>query len=60
MAPFQRATAMASADVARIGIRAMLDGRSCVVAGRLNSLIAWSTRLAPRQFLAAMADRLIG
>ncbi len=60
MAPFQRATAMASAAVARIGIRAMLAGRSCVVAGRLNSLVAWSTRLAPRQFLAAMADKLIG
>ena len=60
MMPFQRATAMVSADVARIGIRAMLDGRSCVVAGRINSLVAWSTRLAPRQFLAAMADRLIG
>jgi hypothetical protein len=60
MLPFQRQTAMASAEVARIGVRAMLSGRSCVVAGRLNSLIAWSTRLAPRQFLAAMAERMIG
>ncbi len=60
MVPFQRRTAMASSEAARIGIRAMLAGRSCVVAGRLNSLIAWSTRLAPRQFLAAMADKLIG
>jgi hypothetical protein len=31
-----------------------------VVAGRLNGLIAWATRFAPRQFLAAMADKLIG
>jgi short-subunit dehydrogenase len=60
MTAFQRRTAMPSAEVARIGIRAMLNRRSCVVAGRLNSLMAWSTRLAPRQFLAAMADKLIG
>jgi short-subunit dehydrogenase len=60
MTAFQRRTAMQSADVARIGVRAMLFGRSCVVAGKLNSLIAWSARLAPRQFLAAMADKLIG
>jgi short-subunit dehydrogenase len=60
MTAFQRRTAMQSADAARIGVRAMLSGRSCVVAGALNSLIAWSARLAPRQFLAAMADRLIG
>jgi short-subunit dehydrogenase len=60
MTAFQRRTAMPSAEVVRIGIRAMLGGRSCVVAGRLNSLIAWITRLAPRQFLAAMADRMIG
>jgi short-subunit dehydrogenase len=60
MRPFQQATAMTSAAVARIGIRAMLGRRSCIVAGRLNSLIAWSTRLAPRQFLAAMTDKLIG
>jgi short-subunit dehydrogenase len=60
MTAYQRRTAMASADVARIGVRAMLAGRSCVVAGRINNLIAWSARLAPRQFLAAMADKLIG
>jgi short-subunit dehydrogenase len=60
MTAFQRATAMPSAAVARIGIRALLAGRSCVVAGWTNNLVALSTRLAPRQFLAAMANRLIG
>lgn len=60
MTGFQRRMAMPSADVARIGIRAMLAGRSCVVAGRINRLIAWSARFAPRQFLAAMADKLNG
>ncbi len=60
MTAFQHATAMPSAAVARIGIRAMLASRSCVVAGRMNNLIALGTRLAPRQFLAFMADRLIG
>jgi short-subunit dehydrogenase len=60
MTAFQRLTAMNSADTARIGIRAMLAGRSGVVAGRINALVAWITRFAPRQFLASMADKLIG
>jgi short-subunit dehydrogenase len=60
MTAFQRLSAMDSAAVARIGIRAMLKGRSCVVAGRINAFVAYATRFAPRQFLAAMADKLIG
>jgi len=59
MTLFQRSTAMESADVVRIGIRALLKGRSCVVAGRLNALFAWGTRLLPRQVLAAAAARLM-
>ncbi|MGB7537828.1 MAG: SDR family oxidoreductase, partial [Anaerolineales bacterium] len=52
MTAFQRTTAMNSADVARIGIRAMLDKRSCVVAGWINALIAAFAPLMPRQFMA--------
>jgi hypothetical protein len=55
LTPYQRRTMMDSAQVARIGIEAMLQSRSCVVAGRVNALFAWLTRFAPRQTLAAVA-----
>lgn len=54
---YQRMTMMESSTVARIGIEAMLKGRSSVVAGRLNALFAWATRLMPRQMLAGLASR---
>ena len=57
LTPYQRLTMMDSAAVARIGIAAMLRGRSSVVAGRLNAAVAWVTRLMPRQAVAAMAYR---
>ena len=53
---YQRLTMMESADVARIGIEAVLKGRSSVVAGGFNALAAWSMRLIPRQFQAAMSN----
>jgi short-subunit dehydrogenase len=56
---YQKMTMMDSAKAARIGIKAMLHGRSCVVAGRLNSAFALGTRLMPRRALAAAADRLM-
>lgn len=59
MTAFQRLTAMNSPVVVRIGIRAMLGNRSCVVAGWLNALIARLTPLMPRQFMAAMASRMM-
>jgi short-subunit dehydrogenase len=40
---------------ARNGIEALLRGRSCVVAGRFNALVAWATRLLPRETLAWLA-----
>jgi hypothetical protein len=52
---FQRMTMMESAAVTQIGIKAMLRGRSYVVAGWFNTFVAWTTRLLPRQFLARMA-----
>lgn len=49
---YHRLTAMDSARVAEIGIRAMLKNRPSVVAGRVNSLMAWSNRLVPRRISA--------
>jgi hypothetical protein len=55
----RRRMMMSSADVARIGVRAMLAGSPSVVAGRLNALLSWSTRLIPRSWAAASTARLI-
>jgi uncharacterized protein len=54
---YQRLTMMDSSTVARIGLEAMLRGRSSVVAGRFNALLAWGTRLLPRQSLAGLASQ---
>ena len=54
---YQRLTMMESPVVARIGIEALLRGRSSVVAGRFNALFALGTRLLPRQVLASMASQ---
>jgi len=56
MTTYGRLTMMESAEVARIGIVAMLKGRSSVVAGGFNALAAWTMRLMPRQFQAALSD----
>ncbi len=52
---FQRMTIMESSAVVRIGIEAMLRGRSYVVAGRSNALMILMTRLMPRQMLTWFA-----
>jgi uncharacterized protein len=56
---FQRATMMTGAVVVRIGIKALLKGRSSVVSGWSNAFLAWGTRLLPRQTLAVVSDRLM-
>lgn len=56
---YQRMVMMQSADVARIGIDAMLRGKSSVVPGFFNTLTAWSNRLIPRSLAAALAYRLM-
>ena len=56
LTPYQRVTMMESATVVRIGIEAMLRGRSSVVSGWFNALFAWLTRLLPRQILARLAS----
>lgn len=56
---FHNATMMQSADVARIGIQAMLKRRYSIVAGFMNWLMAFSTRFTPRSMLAAVTYRLM-
>lgn len=56
---YQRLMMMRSADVARIGVAALLEGRPSVVPGWLNALTAWSNRLIPRRLSAALAARLM-
>ncbi|HVO38339.1 MAG TPA: SDR family oxidoreductase [Spirochaetia bacterium] len=56
---FQRSSMMKSADVARIGIEALLAGTSSVVPGFMNAFLAWSTRFLSRRAAAAMANRFM-
>jgi short-subunit dehydrogenase len=52
---YMRMTQMASPDVARIGIEAMLRGRSSVVPGLHNAAMVASVRLTPRRVVTALA-----
>jgi short-subunit dehydrogenase len=46
---------MDARTVARIGIEAMMSGKPLAIAGMMNRLVAWSTRLAPRQLTTKLA-----
>lgn len=48
---------MDAATVAAQGYRAMKAGRSLAITGTINSLMALSVRLVPRQFAASMARK---
>jgi short-subunit dehydrogenase len=52
---YQGLTMMDSATVACIGINAMLRGRSSVVAGWLNALLAGCMGFIPRSWAAGLA-----
>jgi len=56
---YQRAIMMTGEEVVRIGINALLKGRSSVVSGWSNAFLAWGTRFMPRQALAAVSGRLM-
>jgi uncharacterized protein len=43
--------------VAQIGLAAVRAGKQLVIAGRINAVMAFLTRFAPRQFAASMARR---
>ena len=56
---YHRSTAMSPAAVARIGVRALLAGRSSVVAGWMNAFMAWTTRFMPRPLAAAVTYQIM-
>lgn len=56
---YQRLLMMQPPEVVRIGLEAMLRRKPSVIAGRLNALIAWTTRFTPRRWTAAIAYRLM-
>jgi hypothetical protein len=56
---YQRMMMMTSADVAAIGVKAMLKGRYSVVPGFLNWLTALFTMITPDPINAAAASRLM-
>jgi short-subunit dehydrogenase len=50
---------MTAEQVARVGYRALLRGRQVIVPGFLNSLMIFSTRLAPRSWMARISKQLM-
>ena len=55
---FSSSHVMDAATVARIGLDASKHGKSLVIAGRMNTLMAFMTRFGPRQLMASVARRL--
>ncbi|OZB39933.1 MAG: oxidoreductase [Acidiphilium sp. 34-60-192] len=56
---FTKKSAMTASEVARIGLDALANGRSSVVAGTMNAAMAFGTRFAPRALAAKIAFRTI-
>ncbi len=53
-----RPTVLLPAEVARIGLDALFEGRPSVVAGRLNRLMSFGNRFTSRRFQAKVALRM--
>ena len=53
-------TALAPSEVARIGLKALIEGRPSVVAGRMNRTMALATRLMSRHQQAKMILSMAG
>lgn len=56
---YQRLSMMESEEVARIGIQALLKGRSSVVPGLWNAMMAWFATILPHRVTTALAYRLM-
>lgn len=56
---YQRVTRMQAPTVARQGVAAMLRGRTGVIAGWANALMAQGTRFMPRRLAARVAGQLM-
>jgi short-subunit dehydrogenase len=54
---FKSRNVMDAATVAQIGLAALKKHKALVIAGRMNAVLAFLTRFAPRQFTASMARR---
>jgi short-subunit dehydrogenase len=52
---FQGGNVMSAVEVAHIGWNAMRAGKPSIIAGSMNSALAFVTRLVPRQFAATLA-----
>lgn len=59
LTPFQRRSMMKSPEVAAIGLRALENGQPYVVAGRMNRLLALSSRMSPLSWATAIAGYLM-
>lgn len=49
---------MAPAEVARLGYEGCLKGRTIVIPGLVNRLLAWAPRIAPRAWAAALVRKV--
>lgn len=57
--PYLRMIKMDSAEIAKIGIQAMLRGRASIVPGWKVNLMAWISQRAPRSLVTALTGWLI-
>jgi short-subunit dehydrogenase len=56
---YHRLMGMPSTRAAALGLQALLARRPLAVIGRRNAVLAWSTRLLPRTWAAALTARLM-
>ncbi|MDE2236238.1 MAG: SDR family NAD(P)-dependent oxidoreductase, partial [Gammaproteobacteria bacterium] len=56
---YQRLLMMQPHQVVAAGIKAMLKRRPSMIPGKLNAFLAWTTRLTPRRWAAAVAYRMM-
>ena len=56
---FRRTRPMDAATVARDGYRALMDGRSLVISGFTNRLLAQSLRISPRRLVTAVSRKFL-
>jgi len=50
--------AMSSMDVARAGYKGMMAGKTLVIPGTMNKMLAFSVRFSPRKMVTAISRRL--
>jgi short-subunit dehydrogenase len=50
---------MSAGEVAEIGFRALMEGKTTVIAGTANKLLVFSQRFAPRRMVARISRNLL-